>query len=119
MRDGRCRVGALQDSEDAIRERPLAREAKRLHRLLQSKPHVEVFFDWGHRRLEAHRLYPKAPLISALQYARQRQAVFEVFLTDPDVSLDTSHLGRARLVIPTGHNNQSVCSTALGTEQGT
>ena len=44
MRDGPRRIGALYDIEDDIRARTLAGEAKRLHRLMHSKPHVEVFF---------------------------------------------------------------------------
>ena len=102
MREGLRRIGALYDIEDEIRERALTAEAKRLHRLTHSKPHVEAFFDWVDRKLEAHGLRPKTPFINALHYARERRAGLEVFLTDPDVALDTNHLERALRVIPKG-----------------
>ena len=63
----------------------MARLTKRLHRLTHSKPHVEAFFDWVDRTLEAHGLRPKNPFITALHYARERRAGLEVFLSDPDV----------------------------------
>ena len=58
VREGLRRIGALYDIEQDIREQKLAGEAKRLHRLTHSKPHVEAFFDWVNRTLEAHGLRP-------------------------------------------------------------
>ena len=114
VREGLRRIGALYDIEDEIRERALTAEAKRLHRLTHSKPHVEAFFDWVDRKLEAHGLRPKTPFINALHYARERRAGLEVFLTDPDVALDTNHLERALRVIPMGRKNWNFCWTELG-----
>ncbi len=114
VREGLRRIGVLYDIEDDIRERNLTGEAKRLHRLTHSKPHVEAFFDWVDRTLEAHGLRPKNPFINALHYARERRAGLEVFLTDPDVSLDTNHLERALRVIPMGRKNWNFCWTELG-----
>ena len=65
-------------------------------------------------RLEAHGLRPKDPFINALNYARERRAGLEIFLTDPDVSLDTNHLERALRVIPMGRKNWNFCWTELG-----
>ena len=95
VREGLRRIGVIYDIEDNIRERNLTAEAKRLHRLTHSKPHVEALFDWVDRTLEAHGLRPKTPFINALHYARERRAGLEVFLSDPDVSLDRNHLERA------------------------
>jgi transposase len=114
VREGLRRIGALYGIEDEIRERKLAGEAKRLHRLTHSKPHVEAFFDWVDRTLEAHGLRPKNPFITALNYARERRAGLEVFLSDPDVSPDTNHLERALRVIPMGRKNWHFCWTELG-----
>ena len=114
VREGLRRIGALYLIEDEIRERKLAGEAKRLHRLTHSKPHVEAFFDWVDRTLEAHGLRPKNPFITALNYARERRAGLEVFLSDPDVSPDTNHLERALRVIPMGRKNWNFCWTELG-----
>jgi hypothetical protein len=114
VREGLRRIGALYDIEEDIREQKLTGEAKRLHRLTHSKPHVEAFFDWVDRSLEAHGLRPKNPFINALHYARERRAGLEVFLSDPDVSPDTNHLERALRVIPMGRKNWNFCWTELG-----
>jgi transposase len=114
VRKGLRRIGVLYEIEEEIRSQKLTGEAKRLHRLTHSKPHVEAFFDWADRRLEAHGLRPKDPFIIALHYARERRAGLEVFLTDPDVSLDTNHLERALRVIPMGRKNWNFCWTELG-----
>jgi len=114
VREGLRRIGVLYDLEQQIRDQKLTGEAKRLHRLTHSKPHVEAFFDWIDRRLEAHGLRPKDPFINALHYARERRAGLEVFLTDPDVALDTNHLERALRVIPMGRKNWNFCWTELG-----
>ena len=90
VREGLRRIGALYGIEEDIREHNLTGEAKRLHRLTHSKPHVDAFFDWVDRTLEAHGLRPKNPFIAALNYARERRAGLEVFLSDPDVSPDTN-----------------------------
>jgi hypothetical protein len=38
----------------------------------------------------------------------------EVFLTDPDVPIDTNHIERALRVIPMGRRSWLFCSTELG-----
>jgi len=81
---------------------------------LPRKGTLEAFFDWVDRRLEAHGLRPKDPFIIALNYARERRAGLEVFLSDPDVSLDTNHLERALRVIPMGRKNWNFCWTEIG-----
>ena len=47
-------------------------------------------------------LWPSNPFTKALAYARERGLGLEVFLTDPDVPIDTNHLERALRVIPMG-----------------
>jgi transposase len=43
-------------------------------------------------RFEAQGLLPSNPLTKALAYARDRRQALEVFLSDPDVPIDTNHL---------------------------
>ena len=88
-------------------------EAKKLHRLTHSKSHVETFFAWVDRRLEEHGLRPTTPFTKALKYVRERRLGLEVFLTDPDVPLDTNHLERALRAIPMGRKNWNFCWTEL------
>jgi transposase len=56
---------------------------------------VEYFFDWVDRELARQGFTPSNPYIQALNYVRERRAGFEVFLTDPDVPIDTNHIERA------------------------
>jgi transposase len=85
-----------------------------LHRLTHSKPHVETFFAWVDRCLEEHGLRPTTPFTKALNYVRERRLGLEIFLTDPDVPMDTNHLERSLRAIPMGRKNWNFCWTELG-----
>ncbi len=82
--------------------------------MTHSKPHVDAFFDWVDRRLKTHGLAPATPFIRALNYVHERRAGLQVFLTDPDVPIDTNHLERALRPIPLGRKNWNFCWTELG-----
>jgi hypothetical protein len=105
---------ALYAIEDDIRTLKLAGEAKHLHRLTHSKPLVEKFFDWVDGQLRRQGFTPKNPFIKALNYVRLRRSGLEVFLTDPDVPIDTNHVERALRVIPMGRKGWLFCWTELG-----
>jgi transposase len=75
---------------------------------------VEAFFAWVDYRLEEHGLRPTTLFTKALNYVRERRLGLEVFLTDPDVPLDTNHLERALRAIPMGRKNWNFCWTELG-----
>ena len=100
--------------EERIREQKLNAARKRDYRLTQAKPIVEQFFAWVNRQFEALGLLPSNPLTKALAYARERRGALEVYLTDPDVPIDTNHLERALRVIPMGRKNWNFCWTELG-----
>lgn len=105
---------ALFAIEEDIRELKLAGQDKQLHRLTHSKPLVEIFFEWVDRQLERQGFTPTNPFIKALNYVRERRSGLEVFLTDPDVPIDTNHLERALRVILMGRKSWLFCWTALG-----
>ena len=107
-------IRALYAVEASVRERKLAGEDKRVHRLLHAKPIVDAFFEWIDRQFERHGLLPSNPLTQALAYARERRPGLEVFLTDPEVPLDTNHLERALRAIPMGRKAWLFCWTELG-----
>ena len=107
-------IKGLYAIEEDVREHKLRGEAKRLHRLTHSKPRVEQFFGWVDQQLQRQGFTPSNPFIQALSYVRQRRAGLEVFLTDPDVPLDTNHLERALRVIPMGRKSWLFCWTELG-----
>ena len=66
--------------------------------------------------LAAQGLLPSSPLTKALAYAHRRRAALEVFLTDPDVPIDTNHLERALRPIPMGRKNWLFSWTELGAQ---
>ena len=110
-------IGALYDIEEQIRELKLSGQSKRLHRLTHSKPRVDEFFDWVDQQFQAQGLLPSSPFTQALNYVRARQLGLEVFLSDPDVPIDTNHLERALRVVPMGRRAWLFCWTELGAEQ--
>ena len=110
-------IGEIYRVEDEIRERKLRGERKREYRLDHSKLHVEAFFDWVQARLEDNALLPTNRLTQALGYAHQRQHALSVYLTDPDVAVDTNHLERALRPIPLGRKNWMFAWTELGAKQ--
>jgi hypothetical protein len=109
-------IARLYAIEDDIRERALVGEDKRWYRLEYSKPVTDVFFHWVEQELNADALKAKTPLTEALAYAHKRRAGLELFLSDPDLPLDTNHLERGLRVIPMGRKNWNFCWTELGAE---
>lgn len=107
-------IKAMYAVEDRIREQKLTGETKQIHRLMYSKPLLEYFFDWVDRELARQGFTPSNPYIQALNYVRERRPGLEVFLTDPDVPIDTNHIERALRVIPMGRKSWLFCWTELG-----
>ena len=107
-------IGALYAVEQRIQEQNLSAARKPDYRLLHAKPLVEQFFGWVNQSFESQGLLPSNPLTKALAYARERRAGWEVFLTDPEVPIDTNHLERALRAIPMGRKNWLFSGTELG-----
>jgi hypothetical protein len=107
-------IKAMYAVEEQIRKLELAGEDKQLHRLTHSKPLVEIFFAWVDEQLKRQGFTPSNPFIQALNYVRQRRVGLELFLTDPDVPIDTNHIERALRVIPMGRKSWLFCWTELG-----
>lgn len=109
-------IAALYAVEEQIRESKLKGEAKHLYRLAYSKPLVAQFFTWIDDQLDRRGLLPSNPMTKALLYARERRVSLEVFLTDPDVPIDTNHLERALRAIPMGRKAWMFCWTEVGAQ---
>ena len=107
-------IGGLYAVEERIREQNLGAAKKLDYRLMYAKPIVEQFFAWVNQQFEAQGLLPSNPMTKALAYARERRFGLEVYLTDPDVPIDTNHLERALRAIPMGRKNWLFCWTELG-----
>lgn len=109
-------IRALYKNEKAIVQQKLTGEKKRLYRVTHSQPIVERFFAWANERLTTQGLLPSNPLTVALSYALERRAGLEIFLTDPEVPIDTNPIERALRVIPMGRRNWLFCWTEVGAE---
>jgi hypothetical protein len=107
-------IGALYEIEAHIRDKNLTAARKLDYRLTYAKPIVELFFTWVNQTFEAQGLLPSNPLTKALAYARERRYGLEVYLTDPDVPIDTNHLERALRAIPMGRKAWLFSWTELG-----
>jgi hypothetical protein len=110
-------IGALYQHEQTIRDKQLSGEAKLRFRTQHSEPVVNAFWVWCDRQCQRHDLLPSNPLSKALNYAMARVASLKVFLSDPDVPIDTNHLERALRPIPMGRRNWLFCWSELGAKQ--
>jgi transposase len=110
-------IAALYAVEERIRAQNLDGEAKRAWRQAHAKPVAERFFKWVDGYFAAQGFLPSSPFTKAMAYIRERRAGLEVYLDDPDVSIDTNHLERALRVIPMGRRNWLFCWTELGARQ--
>lgn len=106
----------LYEHEKHIRENELEGQAKADYRNENSKPIVEKFFSWCFEQRQRIDLVKSNPLLKALAYVMKRETQLKVFLSDPDVPMDTNHLERALRVIPMGRKNWLFCWTEIGGE---
>jgi hypothetical protein len=110
-------IGALYQHEQTIRDKQLSGEAKLYFRTQHSEPVVNAFWVWCDSQCQRHDLLPSNPLSKALKYAMARVASLKVFLSDPDVPIDTNHLERALRPIPMGRRSWLFCWSELGAKQ--
>lgn len=110
-------IGEMYAAEQAIRDKALSGEAKLKYRTQHSEPLVAAFWRWCELQCQRHDLLPSNPLSKALKYAMARTEQLKVFLSDPEVPIDTNHLERALRPIPMGRRNWLFCWTELGANQ--
>lgn len=109
-------IAALYREEARIREQGLTGADKLAARREHCQPRVEAFWQWCEHQLSQAALEPQSPLSKALHYALERRAGLEVFLSDPEVPLDTNHLERGIRPIALGKRNWMFCATEVGAE---
>jgi len=110
-------IARLYVTEQQIRDKGLTGEAKLKYRVAHSKPVVDAFMGWCHEQRQRIDLVKSNPLSKALTYTMNRVEALKVFLSDPDVPIDTNHLERALRAIPMGRKNWLFCWTEFGAEQ--
>jgi len=102
---------------EEIRDQKLAGEAKLEKRIEESKPLVAELFEWLEQELVASALVPTNPFTNAARHALKLKPCLEVFLSDPEVPIDTNHLERALRPIPMGRKAWLFCWTEVGAEK--
>lgn len=105
-------IAMLYRHETAIRKKNLESDRKLNYRTRHSVPIVQTFWRWCDDQCHRPDLLPSNPLAKALNYAMTRQ----VFLTAPEVPIDTNHLERGLRPIPMGRKAWMFCWTELGAE---
>ena len=108
--------GALYQLEEQAREQQLEPKQKLKLRREKSKPIVDSFFAWCHEQHQCTDLVNSNPLAKALNYVRNHKEQLCVYLSDPEVPIDTNHLERALRVIPMGRKNWMFCWTEVGAQ---
>jgi len=107
-------IGQLYRIEAQITDQALTGRNKLGYRSQHALPVVQAFWAWCEqhmRRMDR----PKTSLLRrAANYALSRKASLEVFLSDPEVPIDTNHLERALRPIPMGKKNWLFSWTELG-----
>jgi transposase len=102
--------------EEEIAQQQLAGDEKLIYRVLHAKPVVDAFFSWVALQQKETALLPGNKFTEALGYVSKRRQALEIFLSDPDVPIDTNELERALRVIPMGRKNWLFCWTEVGAE---
>jgi len=109
-------IAALYRVEAKARQQGLTAEQLLVYRQKHSEPIVTAFFAWIYEQRQRVDLLPSNPLGKALHYIGERQTELKVFLSNPNVPMDTNHLERALRVIPMGRKNYLFCWSELGAE---
>jgi len=110
-------IGALYLVEAHIRNKNMDLAATLACRAEHAKPAVDAFFAWCEQQCQRMDLVPSNPLSKALNYARSRDAQLRLYLSDPELPLDTNHLERTLRVIPMGRKSWLFCWTEIGAER--
>ena len=109
-------IAALYRVEKEIKEQGLKGSEKLIYRVLHARPVVDKFFAWVERQLKKESLLPGNRLSKALNYVNKRKEGLSIFLTDPDVPIDTNEIERALRVIPMGRKNWLFCWSEVGAQ---
>ena len=110
-------ISQLYKNEKHIKEHITELSDALAYRQKHSEPLITKFFAWIYEQRQRIDLTPKNQLTKALNYVAERQVELKVFLSNPDVAMDTNHLERALRVIPMGRKNYLFCWSELGAEQ--
>jgi transposase len=107
-------IQKLYKIEEKIKNKePLARQTVRGS---HSKLIVDDFFQWLKDQRTKHSLLPNSPFTKAMNYCLEREQGLRVFLTEPDLPLDTNHVERQIRPVVIGRKNWLFCFSEAGAE---
>ena len=109
-------IARLYKNEAHIQNKSLDNPNKLVYRSLHSKPLVDTFFNWCYEQRQRVDLMPSNPLSKAIAYVENHQAQLQVYLSDPDVPIDTNHVERTLRPIPMGKKNWLFAWSEVGAE---
>lgn len=109
-------IAGLYEVEQWIRDQGRDEPDKLKARTQYSEPRVKAFWQWCDQQAHRDDLEPTHPLRKAVEYALKRQYSLSVFLSDPEVPIDTNHLERGLRCIPMGRRNWLFCWSEVGAE---
>lgn len=115
--DALALIGQLYRIEQEIRDRQLDRAQTQDYRATHAKPVADAFFAWCWEQRQRTDLVNSNPLAKALVYVENHREQLQVYLSDPDVPIDTNHLERGLRPIPMGRKNWLFSWTELGAKQ--
>ncbi len=73
--------------------------------------------DWLKECSEDAALLPSNPFTKAIAYTLKRRAELEVFLSHPEVDIDTNHVERGNQLLAMGRKNYLFAWTELGAKE--
>ena len=109
-------IQKLYAVEAEIRDKKLLETKKQQYRVEHSREVVERFFAWLKNEAVNDSLLPKNTFLKAANYALVREQGLKVYLSNPDVPIDTNHLEREIRPLPMGRKNWLFCWTEVGAE---
>jgi transposase len=107
-------IAALYGIEKDIRNQELNGAEKLDYRIRHARSLADSFFDWCRQQQQRIDLVKSNPLTKALIYVANHQEQMRVYLSDPDVAIDTNHVERNLRAIPMGRKNWNFAWTEVG-----
>jgi len=107
-------IGTLYGIEKDIRNQELNGAEKLDYRIRHARPLADSFFDWCRHQQQRIDLVKSNPLTKALVYVANHHEQMRVYLSNPDVAIDTNHVERNLRAIPMGRKNWNFAWTEVG-----
>jgi hypothetical protein len=98
-------IKELYDHDAFLKESTLDQAGALEYRLKNYKPIVNTFFDWAEEQCQRTDITPASPYGNALRYSLNREQALRLFLSDPNVTMDTIDVERGIRPLAMGKRN--------------